>query len=121
MVKKKVKPNKRKSSVSSPFGSSWGELSKEELAKRKEDVRLIKHLTKVKEYWYDEESFGVSLEPKYFWILDFIKKLGFKPEKHMEQIGASVVSQFFGEMSMRKQHLEKSSLSNLERHGLVFR
>ena len=118
----------KEGSVPKPYTSSWditkGEfkpLSEKEKAAKTEKVRLIRHYTKVKEYWYDEESFGVSLEPKYFWILDFIKKIGFVPIKHMEQIGASVVSQFFGEMSMRKQHLEKRGMEILATVNTVVR
>lgn len=112
MAGKKFKPEDARKEVSRPYTSSWskGITTAEGLAEREEQVRLMKHLTQVRKYKYTEESFGISLEPKYFWIVDFIKKIGFKPEKHMEQIGASVVSKFFGEMSARKQHLERRGM-----------
>ena len=85
----------------------YGIKTKDEL-KRKVD--LILHKNKIREYKYVEESFGASVEPKYFWIIDFIRKFGFTVEKHKETMGASVVSQFFGEISSRKTVMEKRGM-----------
>jgi len=67
----------------------------------------------VDKYEMEIHSFTTSLEPYYFWLIDFLKKLGYKVEKHKEQIAASVVSQFFGEMSARRQYLEKRGMEIL--------
>jgi hypothetical protein len=99
-----------KPAIPQPYASSWGKLKGDELKKRVDEVRLIKYNNIVKKYQYEEDSFVTSLEPKYFWIIDFMKKQQFKLEKTMETMGASVVSMFFGEMSARKQHLERRGM-----------
>jgi len=82
---------------------------------KSEDLKWILKRNKVPiSYEYELHSFNISLEPYYFWILDFMKKtLGLTVEKIGEELGASVVSQFFGEMSARRQFLEKRGMEIL--------
>ncbi|MDD5182490.1 MAG: hypothetical protein PHC66_04995 [Candidatus Nanoarchaeia archaeon] len=108
--------------------TNWGQLKpepkkapvfKETLAKKygiktydelKRNVDLILHKNRIRKYEYEEESFGPSVEPKYFWVIDFLRVMQYKIEKHWEKMGASVVSQFFGEMSTRRQFLERRGM-----------
>ena len=81
--------------------------------KTKDKIREILVRSFVNKYEIEIHSFTQSIEPYYFWIIDFVKKIGFRIEKDKEQMAASVVSQFFGEMSARKQHLERRGMEIL--------
>ncbi len=81
--------------------------------KTQEKIREILIKSFVNKYEMEIHSFTTSIEPYYFWLIDFLKKIGYKIEKHKEQMAASVVSQFFGEMSARRQHLEKRGMEIL--------
>jgi len=62
---------------------------------------------------YDFELLSTteSVEPFYFWLIDFMKNaFRFDVEKVEENMGASVVSGFFGEMSMRREKLEEQGM-----------
>ena len=79
-----------------------------------EEYKLMLAKNKVpNSYEYEFHSFNASLEPFYFWLLDFASKIGYKFEKVQEDMGASVVSQFFGDISARKQFLEKRGMEIL--------
>ena len=78
-----------------------------------EKIRAILIRSFVDKYEMEIHSFTESIEKYYFWIVDFVRKMGYKIEKHKEEMGASVVSQFFGEMSARRQYLEKRGMEIL--------
>lgn len=87
--------------------TKWNIKSKKEL---EEKVRLMLQKNLIRKYEYEEDSFNPSVEPKYFWVIDFLKTMRYKVKKHWEKMGASVVSQFFGEMSTRRQFLERRGM-----------
>ena len=102
------KPDTEKKKSFKETVEKYGIKTREEL---KERVDLILQKNKIRAYEYEEESFGSSVEPKYFWIVDFLKNaMRYNVEKHWEKMGASVVSQFFGEMSTRRQFLERRGM-----------
>jgi len=79
--------------------------------KHEEELRAILIRSFVNKYEIEIDSFTTSIEPYYFWLIDFLRHaLKYKVEKHKEELAASVVSQFFGEMSSRKQHLERRGM-----------
>ncbi len=86
-------------------------MSKDE--KSSEKIREILTRTFVDKYEIEIHDFTKSLEPYYFWLMDFFKKVGFGVEKTKEEMGASVVSQFFGELSVRKQQFERRGMEIL--------
>jgi hypothetical protein len=59
------------------------------------------------EYRIIYDAFGKTLEPVYFWLLDFLDKIGFKTEKVSESMSPSVTSYFFGDMGARRTQVEK--------------
>ncbi|MCD6575995.1 MAG: hypothetical protein J7K73_02440 [Nanoarchaeota archaeon] len=79
----------------------------------REKIRAILARSFVNKYEMEIHSFTSSIEQYYFWLVDFLGKLGYKIEKDKEQMAASVVSQFFGEMSARRQHLERRGMEIL--------
>ena len=86
------------------------------LKKEKEEEQKLKELKEknlISKYYIRYDSFMQSLEPFYFWILDFVEKLGYKVEKVNESMAASVTSAFFGEMSARRMQLEKRGMEIL--------
>ena len=86
------------------------------LKKELEEDEKIKELKKknlISKYYIRYDSFMQSLEPLYFWTLDFVKKLGYNVEKVNESMAASVTSAFFGEMSARRMQLEKRGMEIL--------
>ncbi len=87
--------------------------SEEKKKRDSEKIREILTRTFVDKYEFEVHDFTSSLEPYYFWMLDFFKKVGYKVEKTKEEMGASVVSQFFGELSVRKQQFERRGVEIL--------
>lgn len=112
------KEPKEEKSFSDILSNRYRIKSADELA---EKVRVLKHKNKIRHYEYEEDSFGVSVEPKYFWVIDFVRKMGFTVEKSWEKMGASVVSQFFSEMGSRRTILEKRGLEILGNVNTVIR
>ncbi|MFH0868940.1 MAG: hypothetical protein V1839_01805 [archaeon] len=54
------------------------------------------------------DSFGESLEPIYYWLLDFLREdLGYEVEKTADYFAAAEASSWFGEMGMRRTSMEK--------------
>ncbi len=68
---------------------------------------------KVGEYVIVLDTMTHSLEPYYFWLVDFMTKIGYKVNKIGEELGASVTSAFFGEMMARKTQLERRGMEIL--------
>ena len=86
-------------------------MGKKEKDKHSEELRALLIKSFVNKYEIELDSFTTSIEPYYFWLVDFLKNaLKYNVEKHKEELAASVVSQFFGEMSARKQHLERRGM-----------
>ncbi len=85
------------------------------------EIRDILIRTFVYKYEVEIHDFARSLEPYYFWTLDFFKKIGYNVEKAKEEMGASVVSQFFGELSVRKQQFERRGMEILASVNTVVR
>jgi len=57
------------------------------------------------------DSFGESIEPTYYWILDFLKDtLGMDVSKTAEFFSASEASGYYGEMGARRSALEKQAI-----------
>ncbi len=81
--------------------------------KLKAEIEEILNKNLVAKYKVTIENFSASLEPYYFWLLDFIKNLGYKMEKVDENIMASVTSAFFGEMAQRRMNFEKRGMEIL--------
>ncbi len=79
----------------------------------REKIKAILTRSFVNKYEMIIQSFTHSIEQYYFWLINFVSKLGYKIEKDKEQMAASVVSQFFGEMSVRRQHLERRGMEIL--------
>jgi len=78
-------------------------------------IAILKKKSMVPEkYEFELLSTSESVEPFYFWLIDFMKILGFTVEKVGETMGASVVSGFFGEMSMRREKLEEQGMRYLQ-------
>jgi len=77
-----------------------------------EELELLRKKTMLPEkYNFELLSTTSSVEPYYFWLIDFMKNaLKFEPEKIEEQMGASVVSGFFGEMAVRREKLEDQGM-----------
>ena len=72
------------------------------------EAEKLKREYVVKEYKLIYDAFGKTLEPVYFWILDFLRhQIGYNVEKTEESMSATVVSQFFGEMGTRRTALER--------------
>lgn len=72
---------------------------------------LIKRTLLPEKYNFELLSTTDSVEPFYFWLIDFMKNaLRYEPEKVEEQMGASVVSGFFGEMAARREKLEEQGM-----------
>jgi hypothetical protein len=80
-----------------------------------DELELLKVLTRLPEkYEFELISTTEGIEPFYFWILDFMtNRMGFDVKKSEEQIGASVVSGFFGEMVVRREKLEEQAMKYL--------
>ena len=54
------------------------------------------------------DSFMETLEPVYYWLLDFLREsLGYQVDKTADFFSASEASGFYGEMGMRRTNLEK--------------
>jgi len=63
---------------------------------------LIEELKKPKaEFNLKYDSFSQGLEPVYFWILDFMKKLGYDVNKTRDDFEASVGGLFYGDIGTR--------------------
>ncbi len=87
------------------------EIEKDKKLKEEIEELLSKNL--VAKYKVSIEDFSASLEPYYFWLLDFIPKFGYKMEKVDENMMATVTSAFFGEMAQRRMNFEKRGMEIL--------
>jgi hypothetical protein len=73
-----------------------------------EEIKRIKEKNLVgPEYRIIYDAFGKTLEPVYFWLLDFLEKVGFETKKVSESMSPSVTSYFFGDMGARRTQIEK--------------
>lgn len=62
----------------------------------------------LKKYELTYDSFGESLEPVYYWILDFLREdMGYEVEKTADFFAAAEASGWLGEMGARRTALEK--------------
>ncbi|MEM4248445.1 MAG: hypothetical protein QXH80_04180, partial [Candidatus Nanoarchaeia archaeon] len=62
----------------------------------------------VAKYVLSYDSFMETLEPMYYWLLDFLREnLGYKVDKTADYFAASEASGFYSEMGMRRTALEK--------------
>ncbi len=81
--------------------------------KLKDEINEILNKNLVAQYNVSIEEFSASLEPYYFWILNFVEEFGYDMEKVDENIMASVTSAFFGEMAQRRMNFEKRGMEIL--------
>lgn len=59
------------------------------------------------------DSVSSTLEPLYFWILDFVEDLGFKVEKLVDNFVATPGSGYFGEIGTRATRLQEEGMKIL--------
>lgn len=71
---------------------------------------LLKRTALPEKYEFELLSTTDSIEPFYYWIVDFLRNNRYEVEKIEEQMGASVVSGFFGEMAARREKLEEQGM-----------
>jgi len=100
---------------------------------RQELVKLIKEkgIVKLKnkepvEYKITYDTFGQTLEPVYFWMLDFLRNpdpsgLGFEVNKVEEQFEASAGGGFFGELGTKASVMQDRAMKILETVNAVLR
>ena len=55
----------------------------------------------------DYDAFGEGLEPVYYWILDFIRKMGYKVDKTEDYFAAAEASYWYGDVGAKRSALEK--------------
>ncbi|MEK6923233.1 MAG: hypothetical protein AABW84_00850 [Nanoarchaeota archaeon] len=65
----------------------------------------------VSQYSLSYDSFGISLEPMYYWFIDSLKDptfgIGYDVEKVKDTFAAAEASAFYGELGRRRTELEK--------------
>src|SRR3989304_351529 len=59
------------------------------------------------------DSFGETMEPMYYWLLDSMKDMGYDVEKPADFFAASEASGYYGEMGIRRTNLEKRAMELL--------
>jgi len=74
-----------------------------------------------KKYELTYDSFGESLEPVYYWILDFMRDIGYGVEKTADFFAAAEASGWLGEMGQRRTALEKRASEILGTLNLVIK
>ena len=106
--------------------------------KEKTEIRgkLIEKLRKEKqvkfsigdpvEYNVTYDTFAGSLEPVYFWVLDFLRNsdpsgLGFEVDKTAEEFEATAGGGFFGELGSRATVMQERGMKILETVNAVLR
>jgi hypothetical protein len=106
---------------------------KEKQQKREELIKLIKARGLVKfasgkpvEYHIVYDTFSNTLEPVYFWTLDFLRGddpsgLGFEVDKVAEEFEASSGGGFFGELGSRATVMQERGMKILETVNAVLR
>lgn len=76
--------------------------------------------TELKAYELTYDSFGESLEPVYYWILDFLREnLGYSVDKTADFFAAAEASGWLGEMGARRTALEKRASELLATINMV--
>lgn len=60
------------------------------------------------------DSYAETLEPVYFWLLDFMETLGLKVEKISDNFTASPGSGYFGDMSQRMSNVQDRAMTLLK-------
>ncbi|MCD4759773.1 hypothetical protein K8R33_02715 [archaeon] len=95
-----------------------------ELIKEKGAVRLID--SKPLKYQLTYDTFGQTLEPVYFWVLDFMRNsepsgMGFEVNKVEEEFEASVGGGFFGEVGTKASVMQDRAMKILETVNAVLR
>lgn len=100
---------------------------------REKLTKLIKEkgLVKLKnnepvEYHITYDTFGQTLEPVYFWILDFLRNgapsgLGFEVNKIEEEFEASASGGYFGEIGTKASVMQDRAMKILETINAVLR
>ncbi len=100
---------------------------------RRELVNLIKEEKIVKlengdpfEFHITYDTFGQTLEPIYFWVLDFLRNdspsgLGFEVDKVEEEFEASVGGGYFGDVGTKASVMQDRAMKILETINAVLR
>ncbi len=88
---------------------------------REKNLKELKEKNLVAEYHLKYDSFQMSLEPFYFWLLDFVKSKGYDVKKVDEKMAASITSGFFGEMAARRMQLERRGMEILGTVNVVIK
>jgi len=93
------------------------EIQKDEELKKKIEKLRTPSIIKgdpAAEYELTYDTFMETLEPMYYWLLDFLREsLGYSVDKVADYFAASEASGFYGEMGMRKTQLEKRAMELL--------
>lgn len=76
------------------------------LKKKGTDIVRVLKGTAISEHELLYDAFGEALEPTYYWILDFIRDIGYEVEKISDIFAAAEASGYFGEMGQRRTALE---------------
>jgi len=116
-IKKKVKDAKDKKVLLKEYltNSKYQEHRSHLLALL---LPLVKEKRGKEVYSLVYDSLGESLEPVYFWVLDFMRErspggLGLDVAKGSEGFEASVTSGYFGEMGMRNTQMQAKAMEYL--------
>lgn len=67
------------------------------------------------------DSFSEGLEPVYFWIVDFMRSMGYKVDKTKEDFYASVGSAFYGELGQRATKMQEQAMKMLGTMNTIIR
>lgn len=89
---------------------SWDQIPANEV----EEKNVIEH-----KIVYDSSS--ETLEPIYFWILDFMGEIGLSPEKVVDNFASSPGSGHFGEMGQRMSIMQQQGTKILQDINAVLR
>ncbi len=125
------------STRSSPYSSARAKLD-ELLAKvesKKDRIEILREIDKalkpkssitfilkgdpVQQHRLIYDAFGESIEPTYYWILDYLRDSGMEVSKTAEYFSASEASGFFGEMGARRTALEKQAIELMKTINMV--
>ena len=84
----------------------------------KKEIEKLRTPTVIKgdpadQYELTYDSFQETLEPMYYWLLDFMRDLGYKVDKTADYFAASEASGFYSEMGMKRTNLEKRAIELL--------
>ena len=92
------------------------EVQKDEELKKKIEELCTPDITKgdpADQYELTYDSFQETLEPMYYWLLDFMRDLGYSVDKTADYFAASEASGFYSEMGMKRTNLEKRAIELL--------